>query len=153
MTHSGSMKVLVLDVNGVLNRSMFFPASLRHSLRHWIEPTLAERLSEVLRATGAVVVVSSSWRRVVNVEGLQRELLAGGVECRVVGATPSIGGSPRWIEIEYWMEEHGVQLDQVVIVDDRREMGPLERRFVRIDSSRGFDEAAAEEVLRLFGVD
>ncbi len=55
------MRVLFLDVDGVLNRTGYHPGT-SVGLRSWIEAPLAARLSEVLRVTGAQIVMSSDWR-------------------------------------------------------------------------------------------
>ena len=55
------MPVLFLDVDGVLNRTGFRPMT-SVGLRSWIEPELAAHLNHVCMATGAALVLSSSWR-------------------------------------------------------------------------------------------
>lgn len=57
------MRVLFLDVDGVLNRVGFHPGE-SVGLRSWIEPDLARRLCEVLEASGAGVVLISDRRRI-----------------------------------------------------------------------------------------
>lgn len=46
------MRILFLDIDGVLNRTGFRP-EVSAGLRSWIEPELAGRLSEVLEITAA----------------------------------------------------------------------------------------------------
>lgn len=55
------VRVLFLDVDGVLNRTGYRPATST-GLRSWIEPELAANLSALLRVTGARIVMSSDWR-------------------------------------------------------------------------------------------
>jgi hypothetical protein len=50
------MRVLFLDIDGVLNRVEFRPGTLV-GLRSWTEPELARRLCDVPRASGASVVL------------------------------------------------------------------------------------------------
>ncbi|HTR54752.1 MAG TPA: HAD domain-containing protein [Kofleriaceae bacterium] len=142
------MRVLFLDIDGVLNR-VGFHASESLGLRSWIEPELARRLCEVLQTIEAGVVLISAWRRDRELEHLREELAAGGVECSLLGVTPVLG-TERWREIEAWMREHDVDLQSVVILDDGYDMGPLENRFVRTSPLNGLDEDAARRVLRLF---
>jgi hypothetical protein len=142
------MRILFLDIDGVLNRTGFRPAE-SVGLRSWIEPELARRLSSVIEALDAAVVLSSDWRRGRKLQHLREELAAGGVACSLIGATPVLT-QPRWREIDAWMAEHHVGPDAVVIVDDGFDMGPLARRFVRTSPLNGLDEDAAGSIRRLF---
>ncbi len=144
------MRVLFLDIDGVLNRTGFHPGE-SVGLRSWIETELARRLCYVLEATGAGVVLSSDWRQGRELAYLRDELAAAGIECSVLGATPVLGQS-RWREIEAWMHEHEIDIEAVVIVDDGYDMGPLQSRFVRTSPLSGLDEHAEREILRLFGI-
>lgn len=56
------MRVLFLDIDGVLNRTGYRPRESL-GLRSWIEPELAQRLSALIVATSAEIVLSSDWRR------------------------------------------------------------------------------------------
>jgi hypothetical protein len=144
------VRILFLDIDGVLNRTGFHPGE-SVGLRSWIEPELAHRLSGVIEATGVAVVLSSDWRRGRELQHLQEELAAAGAACSVLGATPVLG-QVRWREIAAWMVEHQVDLESVVIVDDTYDMGPLAARFVRTSPLNGLDEDAARSIRRLFGV-
>ena len=143
------MRVLFLDVDGVLNRTGFRPGE-SVGLRSWIEPELAQRLSEVIRATGAEIVLASDWRRDRELQHLRDELHAAGVEGSLLGVTPTLGGQARWREIEAWMTEHDVGPEDVVIVDDGYDMGVLAARFVRASPLNGLDEEAAGAIVALF---
>ena len=143
------MRVLFLDVDGVLNRTGFRPDKVV-GLRSWIEPELAQRLSDVLRETGAEIAISSDWRCGRELQHLRDELRAAGIDAPVLGVTPILTGQPRWREIEAWMTEHEVGADRVVIVDDGYDMGALAARFVRTSPLNGLDESAARAVVALF---
>jgi HAD domain in Swiss Army Knife RNA repair proteins len=142
------MRVLFLDIDGVLNRTGYRPAE-SVGLRSWIEPELAARLSWVLRASGAAIVLASDWRRERTLEHIAEELRAAGVDGELLGVTPVLGGA-RWREIEAWMAEHGIAAERVVIVDDGFDMGPLAARFVRVSPLAGLDDAAARAIAALF---
>lgn len=146
------MRVLFLDVDGVLNRTGFRPDETV-GLRSWIEPELARRLSDVLLATRASVVMSSDWRLHRELDMLRDELRAAGIEATLIGATPELAGQPRWREIEAWMVEHQVDREAVVIVDDAHDMGKLAERFVRTSPLNGLDAQAAQAVVSLFQAD
>jgi len=143
------VRVLFLDVDGVLNRTGFHPGESL-GLRSWIEPELATRLSDVLRVTGAEIVLASDWRHDRELQHLRDELRAAGVEGSLRGVTPVLGGQARWREIEAWMIEHDVGPDAIVIVDDGYDMGALAARFVRASPLNGLDENAAAAIVALF---
>jgi hypothetical protein len=141
--------VLFLDVDGVLNRTGFHPG-VSVGLRSWIEPELAKRLSDVLRVTGAAIVLASDWRRDRELQHLRDELRAAGVDGSLLDTTPILGGQARWREIEAWMIERDVGPDAIAIVDDGYDMGALAARFVRVSPLNGLDEEAAGAIVALF---
>ena len=143
------MRVLFLDVDGVLNRASFQPDDAT-GLRSWIEPEPAGRLDAVLARTGAHVVMSSSWRLDHSLDELRAELAAAGIAATVIGATPALDDQPRWREIEAWMVAHQLAREAIVILDDARDMGALGERFVRTDPSAGLDDITAAAVIALF---
>jgi hypothetical protein len=142
------VRVLFLDIDGVLNRTAYRPDK-SHGLRSWIEPELAARLSYVLRAIDAQIVLASDWRTGRELAHLADELRVAGVEGTLVGVTPVLGQA-RWREIEAWMIEHDLAPQHVVIVDDGYDMGPLAARFVRVSPLHGFDDDAVRSVMLLF---
>ena len=141
--------MLFLDIDGVLNRTGYHPGT-SVGLRSWIEAELAANLCEVLRLTGAQIVLSSDWRVNRELDHLQRELVAAGVEGPLVGATPVLERAARWREIRAWMKENDVAAEDVVIVDDGYDMGELEARFVRASPLNGLDKRAADAIVALF---
>jgi len=143
-------RVLFLDIDGVLNRTGFAPPAA-DGMSSWIEPELAARLAAILEATGAQIVLSTSWRLESSLEELRAELHACGIDgTRVLDATPELDTDERWPEIEAWMQTHGVPPESVVIVEDFYEMGPLAARTVMTDADRGLDETAASAIMALF---
>ena len=143
------MRVLFLDVDGVLNRTGFHPGT-SVGLRSWIEPELAHRLCNVIRTTGAEIVLSSDWRCGRELEALRDELRAAGIEGMLTGVTPVLERQERWREIDGWIRAHDVSLDRIAIVDDGFDMGPFAARFVRTSPLAGLDEAAARALVALF---
>jgi HAD domain in Swiss Army Knife RNA repair proteins len=143
------MRVLFLDIDGVLNRTGFQPQD-SGELRSWIEPELAARLTDVLKRAGAAVVMSSDWRLNRERDALAEELHAAGVEGFLRDVTPHLPGQPRWREIEAWLVEHAVAHEHIVIVDDRADMGQLQDRLVCTPALTGLDDDAAARILYLF---
>lgn len=143
------MRVLFLDVDGVLNRTGFHPGT-SFGLRSWIETELADRLCDVIRTTGAEIVLSSDWRIGRELEALRDELRAAGIDGTLTGVTPVLERQERWREIDAWIRANGVSLAHIAIIDDSFDMGPLSARFVRTSPLAGLDEAAAHALVALF---
>lgn len=142
------MRVLFLDIDGVLNRTGYRPCE-SVGLRSWIEPELAARLSQLVRTIDAAIVLSSDWRRDREHAQLADELRSAGIDGNLLGVTPVLGGE-RWREIQAWMAENDVHAESIVIIDDGYDMGSLASRFVRISPLAGLDDNAARAVVALF---
>ena len=142
------VRLLFLDIDGVLNRTGYRPVESL-GLRSWIEPELAARLSRLVRTIDAVIVLISDWRRGRDLGHLADELRSAGIDGRLLGTTPFLAGE-RWREIESWMAEHDASVENIAIVDDEYDMGPLASRFVRVSPLNGLDEDAASAVVALF---
>ena len=143
------MRILFLDVDGVLNRTGFQPADTVE-LASWIEPGLAAHLDAVVREIDAEVVMSSDWRIGGSLDQLREQLARAGMDVGLRDITPVLGGQPRWREIEAWMVEHRVHPEDIVIVDDELTMGSLGWRHVRTSSRDGLDEPAAAAIRAMF---
>lgn len=124
------MRVLFLDVDGVLVHSGTaglgkltnepFGTSFYHAAT--VDSTCVQRILRIVEATGAVIVVTSTWRRFDGQStALRRAFLTAGVERRAlrglfVGSTPHIGEN-RPLEVTTWLSEHpGVE--KYLVIDD-----------------------------------
>lgn len=145
------VKVLFLDIDGVLNRTAYSPAH-SEGLRSWIEPALAARLEALCRDTGAQLVMSSDWRRGRTLDELREHLQAAGITAPLLDSTPVLHRE-RWREIATWLEQWkaggGAAIAAFAIVDDAFGMGELAARFVRTSPLNGLDDAAATELRAL----
>lgn len=117
------MKIIFLDIDGVLNSVDWQPRrpkakATTYELAAWmrmIDPAAVARLQRVVDATGARVVVSSSWRTMLTLWEIQACLAEGGFRGELLGVTPDLSqahaGSPivtapaRWVEIAHWLEQ------------------------------------------------
>jgi hypothetical protein len=142
------VRIVFLDVDGVLNRTGYRPVESL-GLRSWIEAELGARLSTMLAAIDACVVMSSDWRIGRTLPQLDDELRAAGVVAKLVDVTPQMSG-PRWREIEAWLSTRAIDVENVAIIDDGFDMGALQHRFVRVSPLTGLDDDAAERVVTLF---
>lgn len=151
------MRVVFLDIDGVLNSLTFMrdlhnrspdPALGPPDFRHQIDDTAVLRLNRLLEATGAVVVISSSWRRIVDLDELWQILKSHGFEGCIVGTTPDLSYLeraatrmlPRGDEIAHWLAHSPRAVHAFVILDDVSNMGELSHRLVLTDDRVGLTD-------------
>ncbi len=152
------MKILFLDIDGVLNRGAFSTEAESTSL----DPDLVRRLNALLAATNAKVVVSSSWRYMVltgamTLSGFEYLLRTHGLRRGVVlDTTISDEAVPgRAAQIRAWLAEHP-NVTAWAAVDDgdlAPEFGADAARFVRTDGAVGLSDADATGLRALLSPD
>ena len=123
------MKVIFLDIDGVLNCEMWYRRRFEELDRteetgnypfYEFDPILIDRLNKIIDNTGAKVVVSSTWRLGRSVTELQELLDRVGFIGEVIDTTPHFIANgtdnddnriaytiPRGCEIEWWLKEKG----------------------------------------------
>lgn len=126
------MRIVFLDFDGVLNSELWnghVGSVIRDAHCHVcaeagsFDPRNVRRLNRITEATGASIVVSSSWRHMFPSMADMRHLLrAAGVDGRVIGRTPLDGARVeehnRGLEIKYWLDSTGYRVLSFVILDD-----------------------------------
>jgi hypothetical protein len=132
------MKVLFLDVDGVLN-SQESMGRLHHEwlasgektktgkycfpLGH-LDETLIGRLNDLVELTDCHIVLSSTWRKVTELHEFRGYMVARGFKYseRIVSKTPVLNltgeQSCRGREIQLWIDEHKEQVSTYAILDD-----------------------------------
>lgn len=164
------MKLLFLDIDGVLNSGRWFHETVdqrKYSLeigesmmaRHPIDAEAVVRLNRICSATGAKVVISSTWRKFDDSYELEQVLRHYGFTGVVVGATPvldtrtCVAGRTihRGYEIENWLSGLYGHVQQYCILDDDDDMlGSQQPNYVRTFFETGLTDieaAAAIEIL------
>ncbi len=135
-------RVIFLDIDGVL-------APIRRWDRYGdIEPACMDVLNEIVAASGADVVVSSTHRHGKTVAELHELLRAEGLTGRVVDKTPAgPPGAERGDEIAAWLDAHPVA--GYVIIDDHLDMGRLRPSLVQTHPAQGLRPADAARALAI----
>lgn len=159
------MKVIFLDIDGVLNTGIYaihyfdickhFGLSrkgakdLRHGLRDefgsHFDNRCVQLLEYIIEETGAKIVISSTWR------GSGEEVMKSLWEKRklpgeVIGITPFLNNSDRGYEIERWLKYN--EVDNYVIIDDDSDMLPEQSdSFVQTDGEYGLTLKDANKVI------
>lgn len=122
-------KICFLDIDGVLNSVNFFEEKSlskrrqelkgKYENKHIairlasIDPKAVELLNKLTEATGAKIVVSSSWR---GDSALQTIFTLTGIKEPIYGETPRLYSMYRGQEIQQWLDKH--KCDKYVILDD-----------------------------------
>ena len=135
------MKVIVLDIDGVLN----YTASGSD-----FEPELVGWPNRLVEASGAGVVTSSSWRLDFELDRLVEFLQAAGFAGQVIGVTPDLEGLGRGSEIAEWLRDNDA--GSFVVLDDEADVGALSDHLVRTSPYRGLGPREVEQALSILGV-
>jgi hypothetical protein len=145
------MKVIMLDIDGVLN-SREWDAHCAVTGGDLLQPApkmvirLLGAIQDVAAATGEApqIVLTSSWRSDDTMMW----------PFPLYSKTPRFDAfGPRWKEIEAWFKENPVCLhNEFVIVDDEPDagLGAFADRFVQTDSQVGLTAKDAAKIVGLF---
>ena len=149
-----SMKVIFLDVDGVLNNQH----TRTRTGEGWcfVDDFLVARVRKIVDATGAVIVLSSTWRDEWNIEDESlngpdfNELRAKFNEFGMdffsrTGAWKMRG---RGWEIMDWLERHEA-IESFVILDDWNDMGPVRDHLILTNPSLGLTEEDVQEAIKI----
>lgn len=153
--YDGPIKhAIFLDIDGVLNRHYersSDPHVIKTSHGKLLNTTLIDALNTLTDETGAVIVISSSWRRRdLCVASILRE---SGVTGEIAGETPKLGEHYiRGNEILAWIKENTSRLGvstysdfkQYLILDDSDDMLLWQaNHLVLLDGESGFTATMA----------
>lgn len=145
--------VLFLDIDGVLNSARYVeenPGCLDPSKDevNAFDPTACSRLEQVLVRTGAVIVLSSTWRLTNTVKQVTDFLERRGVSsAKIIGTTPYLTGY-RGSEIKEWLESHP-SVKRFAIVDDGSDMMPFLEHLVQTKWETGLLDEHVEKLVAL----
>lgn len=157
------MKAIFLDIDGVVATPLSVRLSYRLHLdmEHQVyDPRSMFYLGQLVRRTGAVVVLASNWRTAILsdipqekeiMENLLRQLRRFGAP--ISGVTPLLAEGDRSAEIGAWLDEHPCEswviFDDLASFETRPEV--VGERLVLIDDSEGIRREhyrRAREILR-----
>lgn len=136
------MKIIFLDIDGVLVIGDD-PKCLKSFVEienHYLNPfakECVESLNKLIEATGAKIVISSTWRKSNNIDILKKHFEGQGVVGEIIGTTPVLkieGGFSvnRGLEIQCWIDKHDHEnIESFVIIDDDSDMSHLMDKLVR----------------------
>ncbi len=157
--------VIFLDVDGVLvtarygrlhpGRRCCRDARAKHGYAVF-DPQCVSALNCLCGATGAQLVISSTWRLFFRgISHLRHVLDEQGVDGEIIGVTPALDSveAERGDEILQWLEHHPVE--RYVILDDEDHFWPdsLRARWIQTDFERGLGTTEVLATIRILGAE
>lgn len=146
------MKVIFLDIDGVMTS---FASLERFRSAKNFDPISVTNLNKLTDKSGAVIVISSTWRLLNKFQWIASWMKKEGVTGSVVGLTPDFRDQAselekrrRGAEIQAWLDTHP-DVTSFVILDDDRDMGPLLPKLVHTSFETGLTQEHVDHALEL----
>lgn len=161
--HGGAIptrKVLFLDIDGVLvtlenNRMLTaLGVPLRDRFGSKFDSTCIEYLKQITNNARPDIVITSTWKMELGLEGLQEMWRKRNMPGRLVDVTPNVDPLHRGNEIQAWLDACG-EVCQYVIIDDapftdffREEQLPF---LFKVEPNYGLDSDTAQRIVAYLG--
>ena len=138
------MKIIFLDIDGVLNCKDTVQRQTRYPSIIGIDPYKAILLDRIVLATGAKIVISSSWRHWPD---SMTEIRRAVDPEHIIDVTPSLQSTRvRGFEIKKWLTEHSVT-KYAILDDDSDMLAEQWSHFFKTTWERGLTEEIAQQVI------
>lgn len=155
------MKVIFLDIDGVLNSEEFWKNEAQHVRKKKaiaegrshdeasaianMDPNAVERIMRIVKETGAEIVVSSTWR---FDDSICYKLRFMGIP-QIYGITPGTVKRYRGEEIKLWLDEHPEVIDYVIIDDDNDMLDEQDSHLVQTSWLTGITDYDVEKAINI----
>jgi hypothetical protein len=139
--------IIFLDIDGVLNSQEFVDLLGDQWNMEQVDRKAVERLNRIVEATGAEVVISSTWRCCLPFETIRRIIDLAGGKVLIIDKTPVLG-SPRGGEIQKWLDENPGH-ERFVILDDCEDMVHLWPHLVETTWDLGLLDEHVERAIKV----
>ena len=150
-------KVIFLDFDGVLVTERYQIQLLDDGVQLHVEeygarfdPVCVENLRRIIDSNDADIIIPSTWKMRLGLEGLQKMWDARRLPGKVIGVTPNIDPIHRGNEIDAWLDANPGAV-RYAIIDDcpfqeffREEQLPF---LFKVDERTGLDEETAKKVI------
>lgn len=163
------MKIIFLDFDGVLNStSSLFLATYGKGDGTFVSkaapnPISVQAVEWLIENADAHIVVSSSWRQGLTLEGLrdvlEHDFGSRVIAERVIDKTKNTDiHEMRGHQIKHWIDfrakELGIEVEKYVILDDDSDMLPKQKKhFVQTNLDSGFTVKDCEKAIEILGLD
>ena len=165
------MKIIFLDIDGVLNSDVYCESELykqatvgmsdakimlvAHHLH--LDPDALALLNDLVTRSGAVVVMSSTWRIKYSPEEVTEMMKGRGSNFTVTASTPNLQRRmseyfSRGHEISAYLNSLKEKPESFVILDDRDDMGNLKNNLVLTNPKYGITISDVDKALKILGV-
>ena len=154
------MKVLFLDLDGVVNSHDWFRRRMveQPTGNYWerqIDPHAVSLLNEIIEATGAKVVVSSTWRKNHTLQELRAGLSSRDFRGEIIAVTGEDLSAIRGREIQKWLDDYknwgGYRpldvVERFAIVDDDSDMEHLRPHLIQTNFELGLTAIQATKII------
>lgn len=159
------MKIIFLDIDGVVNND--YTGSYTSDGWCFVDDYLVERVALIVKATGAKIVLSSTWREGwvsneypddndISFNELKDKFAEYGMT--FIDKTPDLRHGPRsyvhrGVEIAAWLEAHKHwNIESFVILDDWDDMDELSDHLVKTLNKNGISEENVKEAIKILNI-
>lgn len=158
------MRIVFLDFDGVIltaesRLGKTLPVSSGRTIQAYFEDCAVlykpeqskiDLLNEITETTKASIIVTSNWRRGLNLNRLRKLLSSWGVKGKVLGVTPTIGLRMRFNEIAQWLKNRS-SVESYVILDDHCEglLSEMQYRLVLSTFSIGLTPELKDKAIEI----
>ena len=164
------MNIIFLDIDGVLNTERYLTEQVegnggivKHEMQFNFDPLAMANLKQIVDASNAKIVLSSTWRTSFNLpfysrgplrpyrKAIMKNLDLFGISRRIIGITPVIDSVSRGKEIAAWLEDNGMALgvNHVVIIDDDNDMAELTDYLALCSGHNGITDMVRVKALEI----
>lgn len=153
------MKIIFLDIDGVLNSEMYKASRTEDSSDNYIDLSRVKLLADLVNATDAKIVLSSTWRvdwnknpNLCGNNGKYINRCLAQFDLSIMDKTPFISFfSARQKEIQSWISHHYNEVESFVILDDMNYgWGELSDKVVITNpNGYGLEEVHIEKAVEL----
>lgn len=152
------MKVIFLDIDGVVNCE-----HTKEMFNHYtfVEDKKVEMIKQIVDATGAKIVLSSTWRfgweeddtccqLYLEFDALRKKFKEFGME--FISKTPIDSRGYRGNEIKEWLQNwKGENIESFIILDDDNDMKPFGSRLIQTSWMKGIQEKHIKKAIKMLG--
>jgi hypothetical protein len=150
------LKIIFLDIDGVLNHHDWWRrrgelpdnSSSFDRYLHDLDPVSVGYLNEIVAATKAKVVISSTWRLHSSLSDPRGLLKRAGFVGDLIDRTPRIP-APRGREIQLWLDEALLDVESFAILDDDDDMEHLSYRLIKTGMFHGLLPSHVEAAIAM----
>lgn len=161
------MKIIFVSTDGVFTNQRYLELISKRGIgymsnyQNQIDKKKITLINYLVNKTKALVVASGSWRLQMNLDKLNDTIHKSGATFEISDTTPYIykldntKPADHVDELDrfiYNKAKNGIDIDDFVILDDRREWKQFNSRLVRVNYDQGLKPVHIERCLDLFGV-